>query len=79
MMKLRDFTRVLFCIFVCTTLYCRNTVEERMLAYRNSQEQNSNSAENNAANALTVLSGDNQSSVTDNDRELEFILGMVAH
>ena len=64
---------------VCTTLYCRNTVEERMLAYRNSQEQNSNSAENNAANALTVLSGDNQSSVTDNDRELEFILGMVAH
>ena len=58
---------------VCTTLYCRNTVEERILAYRNLI---TNGNDENSSD-LTVLTQDNNSSsAADNDQELEYILGL---
>ena len=60
---------------VCTTLFMRNSLEERMLAYRKrSDDLNETKGENSAD--LTVLSGEKETSAAQNDCELEYILGL---
>ena len=57
---------------VCTTLFMRNSMEERMLAHRRSRSSG-------ATTDLTVLaSSDSTSSAASNDQQLEFILGLRA-
>ena len=59
---------------VCTTLFMRNSLEERMLAYRKYSYSSDSNDENSAD--LTVLSGENETFAAQNDRELEYILGL---
>ena len=68
---------------ICTTLFMRNSIEERILAYRevmknkNDDDTNGNNGGSGSSSAdFTVLSTENTSLAASNDHQLEFILGL---
>lgn len=65
---------------VCTTLYMRNSIEERLLAHRSKNHVNENDDNDDndegSSSDLTVLSAENASSIASDDLHLEYILGL---